>query len=43
LAHQSSWHYNADSARAAARSYHSDPDFRSVDIGFRVLCSFPVE
>ena len=38
-----SWHYNADSARAAARSYHSDPDFRSVDIGFRVLCSFPVE
>jgi formylglycine-generating enzyme required for sulfatase activity len=38
-----SWYYYADSARAAARSYHSDPDFRSVDIGFRVLCSAHIE
>ncbi|HVO23848.1 MAG TPA: SUMF1/EgtB/PvdO family nonheme iron enzyme [Candidatus Margulisiibacteriota bacterium] len=38
-----SWNYNAGSARSVARSYGDTPDFRNYDIGFRVLCSSPIE
>lgn len=37
-----SWYGNADFARSAARNEFS-PDFRNDGIGFRVLCSSPIE
>lgn len=37
-----SWNFNPDYARAAARNFYR-PDNRYDFIGFRVLCSSPIE
>ncbi len=39
-----SWYFDSDSVRTAVRNYYQGfPNDRSNDIGFRILCSSPIE